>query len=65
MKLRAVLAATAVVAGAGLYLLAPTGHTTKHAATTLPPLCVVVNGGNGLTLQVGYAPDGPNDCAQL
>ncbi|HEX4864243.1 MAG TPA: hypothetical protein VFV02_09235 [Acidimicrobiales bacterium] len=65
MRRRVLLAAAAMTAGAGIYLLAPVGHTSKHAATTLPPACVVVHGGNGLTIQIGYAPNGPGDCTQL
>jgi len=38
-----------------------------HAGTSLPtgPACVVVNGPNGLHVQVGYAPTGPKGCTPL
>ena len=65
MKRRILLAVTATVTGAGIYLFVPVGHPAKHSATTLPPACVVLNGGNGLTIQIGYAPNGPGDCTQL
>lgn len=65
MKRRVLLAVTAIATGAGIYLLAPVGHPAKHASTTLPPACVVLNGGHGLTIQIGYAPNGPRDCTQL
>ena len=62
MKRRILVAAAAVATGAGLFLVGPGGHATKHAASDP---CVVINGGNGLTVQVGYAPNGPGGCTQL
>ena len=64
MKRRILLAATALTVGGGLYLLVPGADAKPHAAT-IPPACVVVNGPNGLTVQVGYAPNGPSDCHQI
>ena len=65
MKRRVLLTATALAIAGGIYLVAPVGHPTKHAATALPPACVVLNVGNGLTVQLGYAPNGPGNCTQL
>jgi hypothetical protein len=62
---RVLLAATALATGAGLFLLVPGGPGSKHAATTARPACVVIKAGNGLTIQLGYAPNGPGDCTQL
>jgi hypothetical protein len=64
MKRRVLLAATALTVGGGLYLLTPGTSAKPHAASN-PPTCVVVNGPNGLTIQVGYAPTGPGDCQQF
>lgn len=65
MKRRALLAVTAATVGGGLYLAMPGASAKSHAATTVPAECVVVNGPNGLTIQVGYAPTGPAGCHQL
>ena len=65
MKRRALLAMTAATVAGGLYLVTPGASTKPHAATTVPAECVVVNGPNGLTIQVGYAPSGPAGCHQL
>ena len=46
-------------------LLVPFAFHTPAKAATLPPACVVVNGPNGLHLQVGFAPTGPAGCTQL
>ena len=35
---------------------------SSRAAT---PKCVVINGPHGLHIQVGYAPNGPQDCKVL
>ena len=35
------------------------------AGNAAPPACVVVNGPGGLHLQVGYSPNGPEDCRVL
>jgi hypothetical protein len=50
---------------AGLATLAVAAPTIASAATPVPPACVVVNGPNGLTVQAGYAPNGPADCQTL
>jgi hypothetical protein len=65
MKRRVLVAVTAATIGAGLYLAMPGASAKPHAATTVPAACVVVNGPNGLTIQVGYAPTGPAGCHQL
>ena len=65
MKHRVLLAVTAATVAAGLYLAMPGASAKPHAATTVPAECVVVNGPNGLTIQVGYAPSGPAGCHQL
>jgi hypothetical protein len=62
VKRRVLLAVMVATSGAGLFLLVPGSGAKAHAATTVPPACVVVNGPSGLTIQVGYAPDGPGDC---
>jgi hypothetical protein len=35
------------------------------ARAAVPAECVVVNGPNGVHLQLGYAPHGPSDCRTL
>jgi len=51
-----------LVALATLGLVAP---AIASAAGPVPPACVVVNGPSGLTVQAGYAPDGPAGCQTL
>ena len=46
-------------AAATVALLVPT------TGSALEPACVVVNGPGGLHLQLGYAPNGPEDCTVL
>ena len=48
----------AALAGA-VAMLVP---ASSRAAT---PKCVVINGPHGLHIQVGYAPNGPQDCKVL
>ncbi len=48
----------AALAGA-LAMLAP---VSSRAAT---PTCIVINGPQGLHVQIGYAPHGPQDCKVL
>ena len=60
MRVRTIFAG--LVALATLGLVAP---TIASAAGPVPPACVVVNGPNGLTVQAGYAPNGPADCQTL
>lgn len=62
MKRRLVPALTIVAAvGVGV----PLAQAASHPSATVPPACVVVNGPNGVHLQVGYSPHGPSDCTQL
>ena len=50
----------------GVFAFLPAGPSTTGAAgTTVPATCVVVNGPNGLHVQAGYAPTGPDTCQQL
>jgi hypothetical protein len=65
MTRRVLLAVTAATVGGSLCLLIPGAGAKPHAATTLPPACVVVNGPSGATIQIGYAPNGPSDCHQF
>jgi hypothetical protein len=45
--------------------LVPTLAAHASTSATLPPACVVIHGPQGLTVQVGYAPDGPTTCRQV
>jgi hypothetical protein len=58
MKKRLVLGLSAIAA-----IVATLVPTTGNAAPQ--PACVVVNGPGGLHLQLGYAPNGPEDCTVL
>ncbi len=60
MRTRLIIAATLAVAAA-----AGTVPALASSTSPVPPACVVANGPNGATLQVGYAPDGPSDCVVL
>jgi len=49
----------AVSLGAGIPAVA------AMTSRSVPPACVVVNGPNGVSVQAGYAPNGPSDCTTL
>lgn len=56
----------AIAVAAGAALLVTAGATTNLAqAQASSPACVVIHGPNGLHLQVGYAPTGPDACTQI
>ncbi|MGH2794905.1 MAG: hypothetical protein ACRDKG_11445 [Actinomycetota bacterium] len=57
MKKRLALALAA--AAATVTMLVPVGGSAAE------PACIVVNGPAGLHLQLGYAPNGPEDCTVL
>jgi hypothetical protein len=57
MKRKKIAVMLAAVAGA-LAMLVP---ATSHAQ----PTCLVIDGPNGLHIQVGYAPNGPTDCQYI
>ncbi|MFY9588529.1 MAG: hypothetical protein WAT66_13845 [Actinomycetota bacterium] len=50
-----------VAAAAAVALLVPVSSSAQQAQ----PACVVVDGPGGLHLQIGYAPNGPDDCTHL
>jgi hypothetical protein len=52
----------ALVASGALALFAPLA--AAHAQSPLPSqsACVVITGPSGLTIQFGYAPNGPSAC---
>ena len=51
--------------GGGLALALPLAAGAARQATPVPAACVVVNGPSGITVQAGYAPTGPDGCAQV
>lgn len=61
MKRRIVLG---LMAGSALCLVVPAAQAGTPSAT-VPPACVVATGPNGVTLQIGYAPNGPADCTHI
>ncbi len=60
IRLRKKLALMIVAAAGAIAMLVPATSSAQ-----VQPACVVVNGPAGLHLQVGYAPNGPDDCTQL
>jgi hypothetical protein len=52
----------AVLAGGTLLAMAPAAYASILPSSSA---CVVVNGPSGATVQVGYAPNGPQGCTQL
>ena len=62
MRKRIVLAC---LAGAAITIAAPLAASANAQTAPASPACVVVNGPNGLHLQIGYAPTGPDGCIQL
>ena len=62
MRKRFVLAC---LAGTAIAIAAPLAASANAQAPQASPACIVVNGPNGLHLQVGYAPTGPDGCTQL
>lgn len=63
MRTRMIIGGVVVAATAGLTL--PALASPTKPAQPAAPTCVVVNGPNGATLQLGYAPDGPAGCRTL
>ena len=55
------LALIAVAAAGAIAMLVPVSSSAQQAQ----PACVVVDGPGGLHLQIGYAPNGPDDCTHL
>ena len=58
-----------IIIGGGLALAATLSAGIPALAATssssVPPACVVVNGPSGVSVQAGYAPNGPSDCTTL
>jgi hypothetical protein len=50
-----------VALAAALALLVPVAST----AAPPPPYCVIVDGPNGFHLQIGFAPNGTDDCTHV
>jgi hypothetical protein len=57
--MRKKLALMVVAAAGAIALLVPA------SSSAVQPACVVVDGPGGLHLQIGYAPNGPDDCTHL
>ena len=62
----AIMFVSAVAAAVAIPTVAiPTVAARAATAPVIPPACIVVHGPSGLTIQVGYAPDGPATCHQV
>lgn len=51
-----------LVALGAVGIAVPASYAATAQSSPVPSACVVVNGPNGATVQVGYAPDGPAGC---
>jgi hypothetical protein len=63
MRARLIVGGTLLAATAGIAV--PALATPTKSSPPLPPACVIVTAPNGVTVQVGYAPNGPGDCTPL
>jgi hypothetical protein len=57
--MRKKLALMIAAAAGAIALLVPASSSAQE------PACIVVNGPAGLHLQLGYAPNGPEDCTVI